>query len=178
MSSPFELSELDDCAVGIDATYYLGQLLDTTPAHEPLLSALGGLTGINTHINQNLDLWKKNNIIPFFIFDGQSITGQDEVSLKRGRNANAKTDEAWNLYSQSSAEQAVNTFGANPGTHTGRRIAQHRLTRLRRIPSPEPLPSFASDSKRAQTSLSCRSLQCERPGTPDLLDIPATTNDV
>ncbi|OAQ99497.1 hypothetical protein LLEC1_03728 [Akanthomyces lecanii] len=116
MSSPFELSELDDCAVGIDATYYLGQILDTTPAHEPLLSALGGLTGINTHINQNLDLWKKNNIIPFFIFDGQSITGQDEVSLKRGRTANAKTDEAWNLYSQSSAEQAVNTFGANPGS--------------------------------------------------------------
>lgn len=73
------------------------------------------MTGITTHISENLDLWQKSNITPFFIFDGQSITGQDEVSLKRGRAANAKTDEAWNLYSQSSAEQAVNTFGANPG---------------------------------------------------------------
>ena len=178
MSSPFELSELEDCAVGIDATYYLGQILDTTPAHEPLLSALGGLTGINTHINQNLDLWKKNNIIPFFIFDGQSITGQDEASLKRGRAANTKTDEAWNLYSQSSAEQAVNTFGANPGMHTCRRTSQLRLTRLRRIPSPEPIPSFAGDSKRAQASLSCRSLQCERPGKQDSLNVLATTNAV
>ncbi|XWX02034.1 hypothetical protein V2A60_010066 [Cordyceps javanica] len=114
-ASSFDLSELDDCSLGVDATYYLGHILDTTPAHEPLLSALGGLTGITTHINQNLDLWKKHNITPFFIFDGQSITGQDEVSLKRGRAANSKTDEAWNLYSQSSAEQAVNTFGANPG---------------------------------------------------------------
>ncbi|KAJ6788843.1 hypothetical protein PWT90_06995 [Aphanocladium album] len=114
-ASSFDLSEIDDCSIAIDATYYLGHILDTTPAHEPLLSALGGLTGINTHIEQNLDLWQKNNITPFFIFDGQSITGQDEVSLKRSRAANAKTDEAWNLYSQSSAEQAVNTFGANPG---------------------------------------------------------------
>lgn len=114
-ASSFDLAELDNCAIAIDASYYLGHILDATTAHEPLLSALGGLTGINTHINQNLDLWEKSNIIPFFIFDGQSITGQDEVSLKRGRAANVKTEEAWNLYSQSSAEQAVNTFGANPG---------------------------------------------------------------
>ncbi|PQK14990.1 hypothetical protein BB8028_0005g05080 [Beauveria bassiana] len=114
-ASSFDLAELDNCAIAIDASYYLGHILDATTAHEPLLSALGGLTGINTHIKQNLDLWEKSNIIPFFIFDGQSITGQDEVSLKRGRAANVKTEEAWNLYSQSSAEQAVNTFGANPG---------------------------------------------------------------
>lgn len=171
MRSPFELSELDDCAVAIDATYYLGQILDTTPAHEPLLSALGGLTGINTHINQNLDLWKKNNITPFFIFDGQSITGQDEVSLTRGRAANAKTDDAWNLYSQSSAEQAVNTFGANPGMNTHHYILQLRLTSLRCISSPEPLPSSAGDPRQARASLPCRAIQCERPGTQDLLNI-------
>ncbi|KAF5133246.1 hypothetical protein E5D57_003869 [Metarhizium anisopliae] len=110
-----DLSELEDCSIAVDATYYLSQLLDTSPAHEPLLSALGGLTGIQTHINENLDLWNKNRVLPFFIFDGQSITGQDEVGLKRRRAANKKTDEAWDLYSRSEAEKAVSTFGANAG---------------------------------------------------------------
>lgn len=53
--------------------------------------------------------------MPLFVFDGQSITGQDDVALKRRRASNKKTDEAWTLYSQSEAEQAVTTFGANPG---------------------------------------------------------------
>ncbi|OAA39953.1 XPG I-region protein [Metarhizium rileyi] len=112
-----DLSELEDCSIAVDATYYLSQLLDNAPAHEPLLSALGGLTGIQTHINENLDLWENSRILPFFIFDGQSITGQDEVGLKRRRAANKKTDEAWDLYSRSEADQAVATFGANAGAY-------------------------------------------------------------
>ncbi|KHO01487.1 XPG I-region protein [Metarhizium album ARSEF 1941] len=112
-----DLSELEDCSIAVDATYYLSQLLDTPPAHEPLLSALGGLTGIQTHITENLNLWDKHRIVPFFVFNGQSITGQDEVGLRRRRTANKKTDEAWDLYSRSEAEQAVATFGANAGAY-------------------------------------------------------------
>ena len=82
-----------------------------------MLSALGGLTGIHSHINENLDLWDNNGIIPLFIFDGQSVTGQDDVALRRRRAANKKTDMAWTLYSQSEAERAVTTFGANPGAY-------------------------------------------------------------
>jgi len=111
----YDIKELEDCAIAIDATYYLSQLLDSPSAHEPLLPALGGLTGIQAHISNSLDQWEKHNIVPFFIFDGQSIIGQEEVSLKRGQQANQKTNEAWNLYSQSQAEQAVRSFGANPG---------------------------------------------------------------
>ncbi|KAJ6438427.1 XPG N-terminal domain-containing protein [Purpureocillium lavendulum] len=121
-ASTSEIAELEDCAIAVDASYYLNILLDTPPAHEPLLSALGGLTGIEAHINENLDLWSKNRITPFFIFDGQSITGQDQVSLARRRSANQKTDDAWNLYSQSQAEQAVATFGANPGAFCVRNL--------------------------------------------------------
>lgn len=113
--SSFPLGELEDCAIGVDATYYLSHLLDHSPAHEPLLSALGGLTSINAHINQDLDQWDNNKIIPLFVFDGQTVAGQSDVSVKRGREANRKTDEAWTLYSQSSGEQAVSAFGANPG---------------------------------------------------------------
>ncbi|PNY25324.1 Protein MKT1 [Tolypocladium capitatum] len=118
----YDIAELEDCAIAVDATYYLNHLLDTPPAHEPLLSALGGLTGIQSHINENLDLWDKNRIVPLFVFDGQSITGQDDVSLNRRRAANQKTDDAWSLYSQSQAERAVATFGANPGAFCVRKL--------------------------------------------------------
>ncbi|KAF4511090.1 hypothetical protein G6O67_002923 [Ophiocordyceps sinensis] len=121
-STTCDVAELHDCSIAVDATYYLNHLLDTSPAHEPLLSALGGLTGIETHINENLDMWDKNRIVPLFVFDGQSITGQDHVSLGRRRAANHKTDDAWNLYSQSQAEQAVATFGANPGAYCVRNL--------------------------------------------------------
>lgn len=99
----------------MDATYYLSQLLDVSPAHEPLLSALSGLTGFDDHINENLARWEESRITPFFIFDGQSVTGQDDIAQKRALDANKKTDEAWELYSQSKPDDAVNTFGANPG---------------------------------------------------------------
>lgn len=115
LNSTYDITELEDCAIAVDASYYLSLLLDTQPSHEPLLTALGGLTGIQINIRQNLDLWDKHRIIPFFIFDGQSIVGQDEIALKRGRAANQKTDQAWELYSQTEAEQAVTAFGANPG---------------------------------------------------------------
>ncbi|KAK4067032.1 uncharacterized protein Triagg1_8032 [Trichoderma aggressivum f. europaeum] len=114
-ANTYDITELEDCAIAVDASYYLSLLLDTQPSHEPLLTALGGLTGIQFNIRQNLDLWDKHRIIPFFIFDGQSIVGQDEIALKRGRAANQKTDQAWELYSQTEAEQAVTAFGANPG---------------------------------------------------------------
>jgi hypothetical protein len=106
---------LEDCAIGVDASYYLRQLLDSSAANEPLLSALGGLTGIKEHIDENLDLWAKHKITPLFVFDGQSVTGQDDISMKRARAANRKTDEAWNLYSNSEAHAAVSAFGASPG---------------------------------------------------------------
>ncbi|KAF4984339.1 hypothetical protein FZEAL_450 [Fusarium zealandicum] len=114
-ASTHDIAELEQCAIAVDATYYLSQLLDNPPAHEPLLPALGGLTGIEAHINENLDLWDKSQIVPFFVFDGQSVTGQDEITLDHSLKANKKTDEAWTLYSQTAAEEAVTTFGANPG---------------------------------------------------------------
>jgi len=63
-----------------------------------------------------LDQWKAHRITPFFIFDGQAITGQDEISLAQGRRANAKTDKAWDLYFGGQAEEAVLAFAGNSGT--------------------------------------------------------------
>ena len=109
------MSELEDCAIAVDATYYLQVLLDNSPSHEPLLPALGGLTGIQAHIEADLDSWTASKVTPFFIFDGQTVTGQDEVAVIRGREAIKKTNEAWELYFTGQAENAVAAFGANGG---------------------------------------------------------------
>lgn len=114
--STHDLSELEDCSIAIEATYYLRLFLDNRPSHEPLLPALGGLTGIQTHLERDLELWAENKITPFFIFDGQVIVGQDDVTARRGRQAIEKTNQAWNLYFNGDAAQAVDTFGQNMGT--------------------------------------------------------------
>lgn len=166
--STYDIAELEDCSIAVDASYYLSVLLDTDPSHEPLLPALGGLTGIQIHIRQNLDLWDKNRIVPFFIFDGQSIIGQDEITLKRGRAANQKTDEAWDLYSQTEAEQAVAAFGANPGMAPSPEVflvlcyTRGRLTNWatkRCLSSSESIPSFPKHLERKRTALFGASLQ-------------------
>ncbi|RYP24469.1 hypothetical protein DL765_000489 [Monosporascus sp. GIB2] len=112
-----EVSQLEDCAVAIDASYYLQLFLDHVPYHEPLLPALGGLTGIQTHIETDLDSWATNRTTPFFIFNGQSVVGQDDVSVQRGKKAIAGTDEAWTLYFQSQATEAVAAFGSHRGAY-------------------------------------------------------------
>lgn len=76
------------------------------------------MTGIEHHLRADIDQWKAHKIVPFFIFDGQSVTGQEEVAVQRGRTANQKTDEAWKLYFNSHAQEAVDAFGANSGMHS------------------------------------------------------------
>lgn len=105
------IAQLEDTTIAVDASYYLQQFLDYPPTHEPLLPALGGLTGIETHIEADLDSWKQNNTTPFFIFNGQSLHGQDAISAQRGKAAIHKTDDAWNLYFRGAANEAVSTFG-------------------------------------------------------------------
>lgn len=109
------MTQLEDTAIAVDAAYYLQLFLDNPPYHEPLLPALGGLTGIQTHIEGDLDSWKANKTTPFFIFSGQSVVGQDDVSVQRGKRAIAGTDEAWALYFQSQANEAVLAFGSHRG---------------------------------------------------------------
>lgn len=109
------LDAISDCQIAICATYYLHLFLDNPPYHEPLLSALGGLTGIEAHLSKDIDKFKEYSITPFFVFDGQSMVGQAETTVKNSRQANRKTDEAWEQYFASRAEDAVASFGANGG---------------------------------------------------------------
>ncbi|KAI2623396.1 PIN domain-like protein [Xylaria nigripes] len=107
------ISELEDTSIAIDASYYLQLFLINAPYQEPLLPALGGLTGIQFHIESDLDSWKTNKTTPFFIFNGQSVVGSDEIAIKRGIKAIGGTDKAWSLYFQSQANEAVSAFGSH-----------------------------------------------------------------
>jgi hypothetical protein len=106
------VADLEDHTIAIDATYYIQLQLDAQPL-EPLLSALAGLTGIQKRLEEDLDQWEKHKIRPFFIFDGQPLVGQDEVSTLKSRQANKKTDFAWDLYFNGQANEAVAAFGQN-----------------------------------------------------------------
>lgn len=82
---------------------------------EPLVAALGGMLAAEKTVSDDLDKWKANNTIPFFIFDGCPVKGEDDLAVKMGREANAGTDGAWNLYSSGDAINAVNGFGKYTG---------------------------------------------------------------
>lgn len=112
--SQHNLKDLEDTAIAIDATYYLQQQIDAPP-HEPLLLALGGLTSIRARLDADIDQWLAHGITPFFIFDGQPIPGEDEVTTLRGLQANEKTDYAWDLYFNGIATDAVQAFGQVKG---------------------------------------------------------------
>lgn len=107
-------AELKDAVIGVEATSYLQHMIDDQPAHEPLLAALGGdPIALKHHIENDLDKWSENKMRPFFVFDGQSVVGKDEMALKNASAALAKTQKAWELYSNNHPEEAVKTFGAS-----------------------------------------------------------------
>lgn len=108
------LQEFENAYIGVEATSYLQNMIDNPPSHEPLLAALGGdpMT-LKSHIQNELDLWKQNNITPIFVFDGQSSKGKDEISLWKAKHALKQTQHAWDLYGENHPETAVKTFGGS-----------------------------------------------------------------
>ncbi|KAK2066508.1 hypothetical protein P8C59_000320 [Phyllachora maydis] len=110
------VAEIEDCAIAVDATYYLQQWLDhDEPLLEPLVPALGGLTSLQNRIEEDLNQWHAHRATPFFIFNGQTISGQDDISTDRGLRANIETNQAWDQYFSGDPERAVQSFGLNPG---------------------------------------------------------------
>ncbi|KAH8908699.1 PIN domain-like protein [Coniochaeta sp. PMI_546] len=73
------------------------------------------MTGIVKRIEDDLDQWANHRVTPLFVFDGQVVEGQDEISRMRGRKALEQTQKAWDLYFGNQAIEAVTTFGSNIG---------------------------------------------------------------
>jgi len=107
---------MQNAHIGVEAVYYLQRMIDNPPAHEALLAALGGEPfALKYHIENELDLWKSNNITPLFVFEGQSTAGKEEVALKKAKTALQRTERAWDIYtvSREKADEAVARFGSS-----------------------------------------------------------------
>ncbi|KAI9640216.1 hypothetical protein NHQ30_011454 [Ciborinia camelliae] len=107
---PMLLSDLENAKIGVEATAYLSNLLKG-PADEPLLAALGGHPlALKTHIQNDLDKWVDNKMEPFFVFEGQSIVGKKEMTMRSLKAAISETEQAWALYNDGNPTDAVAAF--------------------------------------------------------------------
>lgn len=105
--------ELNSAVLAIEASFYLERLLTTAPAKEPLLSALGGLPfALKAHIENEIELLRKNGIRPLFVFDGLEV-GKKYTPFRASDEAAGLNREAWDLYNLHQAEKAVDTFGSS-----------------------------------------------------------------
>ena len=107
------IAQLKGRRVAISAEYYLNSLLTTVLTREPLLPALGGHPfALQKHIDADLRSFQEASISPLFVFGGLDPACRDRASFsKEGREAASSLDGAWNLYSQSRADDAVAEFG-------------------------------------------------------------------
>jgi len=107
------IEQLKDKRVVIDAEDFLETILTSQATREPLLPALGGLPfALRKHVDAYLANLKEAQITPTFIFNGLDLACKDRATISRdSRQAARSLDEAWNLYSQSRADEAVAEFG-------------------------------------------------------------------
>ena len=111
ISGPVE--QLKGKRLVIDAEDFLETILTAQASREPLLPALGGLPfALRKHVDAYISNFKEANITPTFIFNGLDLACKDRATIARDSRLAARSlDEAWNLYSQSRADEAVAEFG-------------------------------------------------------------------
>lgn len=107
------LDQLKDKRIIIDAEAFVDILLTSAPTREPLLPALGGLPfALKKHVDAHIAGFRDYGITPTFVFPGLDFACKDRASIAReSRAAASSLNEAWNLYSQSKADEAVAEFG-------------------------------------------------------------------
>lgn len=107
------LDQFKDARIVIDAEDFLETILTSQASREPLLPALGGLPfALKKHIDTHIASFKEAKITPTFIFNGLDLACKDRSTISReSRHAARSLDEAWNLYSQTRADEAVAEFG-------------------------------------------------------------------
>lgn len=113
------------------------------PSKEPLLSALGGFPfALKTHLENELEALQAAGVKPLFVFTGLdfAVKSQPSKQLSRAARLNA---EAWELYNQHQAVQAVETFG-NSG-RTGFVLLCGRFLMGCRFDQPEDAVSVLSE---------------------------------
>jgi XPG N-terminal domain len=120
LAQTLPLTILSDSRLGIDAAFYITQLLESQDTREPLLAATGGapLT-LTTRIEADLRALDKLRIKPLFVFPGLSSSRR-----QRNQHQNEHVEacraryEAWSKYESGNEEQATRLFD-------GRSCIQH-----------------------------------------------------
>lgn len=110
------LSTLADSRLGIDASHYLGNLLESPLTREPFLAATGGLPlSLASRIESDLRALEKLHIKPVFVFPGlppsKRITKNtpQQHAAKQMEAIQARRD-AWSHYEGGLTDQATKLF--------------------------------------------------------------------
>ncbi|KTW29683.1 hypothetical protein T552_00891 [Pneumocystis carinii B80] len=104
------LSVLKDCRIGIEASYYLKQLVNHLPIKDPLIHATASVpVGLKTRILRDLSILEQNKIEPFFVFDGLRLTSK--TKKVPDENYSKMCEDAWKSYNEGKFQQASNEFG-------------------------------------------------------------------
>jgi hypothetical protein len=155
------LAPLKGYTVAVEARWYLQNLLDSS-AKEPLVSALGGLPfALKSHFEADLEKWKTAGITPLFVFEGLSLFGEDDISIRVAKEASTSMQEGWELYAASDPNRAVTAFGSSREFSSMARDTRRAVLTLNRSRSSKRFLSFLSKgSQRPRSTLRNRSLQC------------------
>lgn len=156
------LADLLNAKIGVEATAYLTNLLKG-PADEPLLAALGGHPmGFKTHIENDLDKWKENGMEPLFVFEGQSIVGKKEMTMRSLKSAISETEQAWALYNDGNPTDAVAAFRKAGECLDATRVlfCSFILTQNRRHPSHRLISHLTRGSYCERFGVHHCSIQC------------------
>ncbi|CCM02615.1 uncharacterized protein FIBRA_04718 [Fibroporia radiculosa] len=115
------LSVLSDSRLGIDASYYLSQLLENPPSRESLLAATGGLPlALTQRIESDLRALEKLHIKPVFVFPGlvpHRRWKQNQHLMYEHNDAVRDRREAWAKYEAGQEEAATKLFEGRSNLH-------------------------------------------------------------
>lgn len=113
VTSTGSIEQLRDKRLAIDGQDWLDTLLTSLTSREPLLPALGGLPfALKKHVSEHLANFHSAGITPTFVFNGLDLACRDRATVAReSRVAVASLDEAWRLYGENKADNAVAEFG-------------------------------------------------------------------
>ncbi|KAF9263954.1 XPG I-region protein [Marasmius fiardii PR-910] len=106
------LSVLSDSRLGIDASYYIQNLLDNPSSREPLLAATGGLPlALTTRVESDLRILEKLRIKPVFVFSGllPNRKWKPHYHLEHNEACRDRRD-AWEKYEAGQEEAATKLF--------------------------------------------------------------------
>jgi hypothetical protein len=121
------VSVLKDSVLGVDGGNYLKKLLETHPTREPLVPALGGFPfSLRANVENDLEHWKQAGIKPLFIFSGIKVARNDKPFSVPDESPKIRSN-AWQMYDNGHASQAVETFGDSGMRLHLRRMSPRRV---------------------------------------------------